>query len=118
MSHGARIPKELMLFVKNFAYLSSVVQELDPDMDLLAEFSQIAMGFFGRNGVRVATEIGFSVDANDISDVSLRRAVGMRDEVKTLTWREMQDRRVSMMERLSPQNISAVSDDKQNNSGQ
>ena len=66
----------------------------------------------------IFSEIGFSVDANDISDVSLRRAVGMRDEVKTLTWREMQDRRVSMMERLSPQNISAVSDDKQNNSGQ
>ncbi|MFO4631083.1 MAG: cytochrome P450 [Actinomycetota bacterium] len=118
LSHGARIPKELMLFVKNFAYLSSVVQELDPDMDLLAEFSQIAMGFFGRNGVRVATEIGFSVDAKDISDVSLRRAVGMRDEVKTLTWREMQDRRVSMMERLTPQNVSAASDDEQNNSGQ
>jgi hypothetical protein len=42
----------------------------------------------------------------------------MRDEVKTLTWREMQDRRVSMMERLTPQNVSAASDDEQNNSGQ
>ena len=42
----------------------------------------------------------------------------MRDEVKTLTWREIQDRRVSMMERLSPQSISAVSDDEQNDIGQ
>ena len=34
LAEGARIPKELMLFVKNFAYLSSVMQELDPEMDL------------------------------------------------------------------------------------
>ena len=38
LTHGARIPKELMLFVKNFAYLSSVIQNLSPEMDLLEEF--------------------------------------------------------------------------------
>ena len=48
LAHGARIPKELMLFVKNFAYLSSVIQNLSPEMDLLAEFEKISSGFFTR----------------------------------------------------------------------
>ena len=97
---GARIPKELMLFIKNFAYLSSVVQTLDPDMDILKEFSDIASNFLARNGVRVATEIGFSVSPNDASDDSIRRVVGLRDNATTLTWRELGDRRASMLDRL------------------
>lgn len=99
---GARIPKELMLFVKNFAYLASVVQTLDPDMDLLGTFSDIAGGFLARNGVRVATEIGFSVGPDDASDLSLRRAVGLRDGISTLTWRQLSERRVSMVDRVRP----------------
>ena len=99
---GARIPKELMLFAKNFAYLASVVQILDPDMDLLGAFSDIAGGFLARNGVRVATEIGFSVRPDDVSDLSLRRAVGLRDDASTLTWRQLSERRVSMVDRVRP----------------
>ena len=99
---GARIPKELMLFVKNFAYLSSVVQTLDPDMDLLGTFSDIAGAFLARNGVRVATEIGFSVSHDDASDLSVRRAVGLRDDISTLTWRQLSERRVSMVDRVRP----------------
>ena len=99
---GARIPKELMLFVKNFAYLASVVQTLDPDMDLLGAFSDIAGGFLARNGLRVATEIGFSVSPDDASDLSLRRAVGLRDGTSTLTWRQLSERRVSMVDRVRP----------------
>ena len=99
---GARIPKELMLFVKNFAYLASVVQTLDPDMDLLGAFSAIAGGFLARNGLRVATEIGFSVSPDDASDLSLRRAVGLRDSTSTLTWRQLSERRVSMVDRVRP----------------
>tara|TARA_B110000438_G_scaffold42713_1_gene42620 strand:+ start:84 stop:611 length:528 start_codon:yes stop_codon:yes gene_type:complete len=102
LATGARIPKELMLFVKNFAYLSSVVQKLDPDMDLLGSFSDIAGGFLARNGVRVATDIGFSVSPDDASDISLRRAVGLRDGASTLTWRQLGERRASMVDRVRP----------------
>ena len=100
LTHGARIPKELMLFVKNFAYLSSVIQTLDPEMDLLSEFEKISSSFFTRNGVRVATEVGFSVTNEDISDQSFRRAAGIRNEEKTLTWNALQKRRNEAFERL------------------
>ena len=108
LAHGARIPKELMLFVKNFAYLSSVVQELDPEMDLLQEFVEVASGFFARNGARVATEIGFSMSENDVSDLSLRRVAGLRSDVSTLTWKELGDRRSSILKRIDPQSIRDI----------
>lgn len=102
LSKGARIPKELMLFVKNFAHLSSVVQTLDPEMDLLEVFGDIASGFLARNGVRVATEIGFSVGPNDASNKLIKQAIGIRDETSTLTWRQLGERRQSMFDRLKP----------------
>ena len=105
LTHGARIPKELMLFVKNFAYLSSVIQNLNPEMDLLEEFEKISSSFFTRNGVRVATEVGFSVTAEDISDQSLRRVAGIRNSEKTLTWNALQNRRNEAIERLPVRSV-------------
>ena len=105
LAHGARIPKELMLFVKNFAYLSSVIQNLSPEMDLLAEFEKISSGFFTRNGLRVATEVGFSVTSDDISDQSFRRAAGLRDSEKTLTWDALQKRRNEAIQRIPVKSV-------------
>ncbi len=110
LAEGARIPKELMLFVKNFAYLSSVMQELDPEMDLLQEFLEVAASFFGKNGVRVATEIGFSLSADDVSDVTFRRVAGIRDNVSTLTWKELGERRSSIIERMDKRSIRKIID--------
>ena len=110
LAEGARIPKELMLFVKNFAYLSSVMQELDPEMDLLQEFLEVAASFFGKNGVRVATEIGFSLSADDVSDVTFRRVAGIRDNVSTLTWKELGERRSSIIERMDRRSIRKIID--------
>ena len=108
LAEGARIPKELMLFVKNFAYLSSVMQELDPDMDLLHEFLEVASAFFGRNGVRVATEIGFSLSADDVSDITFRRVAGIRENVPSLTWKELGERRSSLMDRMDRRSIKQI----------
>ena len=108
LAEGARIPKELMLFVKNFAYLSSVMQELDPDMDLLKEFLEVASGFFSRNGVRVATEIGFSLSADDVSDIAFRRVAGLRDSVSSLTWKELGERRSSILERMDIRSFKQI----------
>jgi len=110
LAEGARIPKELMLFVKNFAYLSSVMQELDPEMDLLQEFLEVASSFFGKNGVRVATEIGFSLGTDDVSDATFRRVAGIRDTVSTLTWKELGERRSSLLERMDRRSIKKIID--------
>ena len=100
LASGARIPKELMLFVKNFAYLASFIQKVDPDMDLLGEFSAISAGFLTKHGFRVSAELGLALSDLEVSESSFRRAAGIRDDIGVLTWRDLSDRRDAMQKRL------------------
>lgn len=106
LASGARIPKELMLFVKNFAYLASFVQKIDPDMDLLEEFSTISSGFLTKHGFRVSAELGLGTNDLQVSQASFRRAAGIKDDVEELTWRDLTKRRDAMASRLLPPNSS------------
>ena len=100
LANGARIPKELMLFIKNFAYLCSVTGELEPDMEVLAQFERIASSFFARNGVRMATEIGFSPSPDAIDKRVIRQAMGISPRHERVTWRLIRGRRESLKSRV------------------
>ena len=101
LASGARIPKELMLFVKNFAYLASFIQKMDPDMDLLSEFSAISAGFLTKHGFRVSAELGLALTDLEVSESSFRRAAGIKDDIDVLTWRDLSERREVMQKRLT-----------------
>ena len=45
LGYGARLPKELMLFVKNMVFLDGAIATLAPDLDLFAEIAHISMYF-------------------------------------------------------------------------
>lgn len=100
LANGARIPKELMLFIKNFAYLCSVTGELEPDMEVLAQFERIASSFFARNGVRMATEIGFSPAPADVDETVIRQAMGISPRHERVTWRLIRGRREDLKDRV------------------
>ena len=51
---GAKLPKELMLFVKNLVFLDGAVATLAPNLDLLAEIGQVSMHFATTHGDRLA----------------------------------------------------------------
>ena len=101
LANGARIPKELMLFIKNFAYLCSVTGELEPEMEVLAQFERIASSFFARNGVRMATEIGFSPAPDDVDQRVIRQAMGISPKHERVTWRLIRGRREGLKDRVS-----------------
>src|SRR6185436_18468085 len=42
---GARMPKELMLFVKNMVFLDGAIATLAPDLDLFGEIAQLSLYF-------------------------------------------------------------------------
>ena len=100
LANGARIPKELMLFIKNFAYLCSVTGELEPDMEVLAQFERIASSFFARNGIRMATEIGFSPAPDDVNEKIIRQAMGISPRHERVTWRLIRGRRTDLKARV------------------
>ena len=55
---GARMPKELMLFVKNMMFLDGAIATLAPDLDLFAEVEAIALMFAAKHGERIMSQLG------------------------------------------------------------
>ena len=58
LGYGARLPKELMLFVKNMVFLDGAIATLAPDLDLFAEIASISTYFAETHGERIAEEVG------------------------------------------------------------
>ena len=58
LGYGARVPKELMLFVKNMMFLNSATAILAPDLDMLQQMMSIYMYFAETHGERILREVG------------------------------------------------------------
>ena len=91
---GARLPKELMLFVKNMVFLDGAIATLAPDLDIIGEIGNVSMHFATTHGERLAGELGF--DPDDVPARPRRRAGRprlRRGHRRRLTYRELQERR-------------------------
>ena len=58
LGYGARMPKELMLYVKNMVFLDGAIARLAPDLDILAEIADHLGEFAQRHGAQVGRELG------------------------------------------------------------
>lgn len=100
LAYGAKLPKELMLFIKNMVFLDGAIASLAPDLDLFAEITSISMYFAETHGERIATEIGLDADGWDIDLTGVKGAFGVDpDAVATLTYNDLQERRAVIRER-------------------
>src|SRR5262245_58412131 len=97
---GARMPKELMLFVKNMMFLDGAIATLAPDLDLFAEIADISTQFAATHGERLAAELGIDPDAWELDMTGFKASFGLDSSVQSLTCRELQDRRAVIRSRL------------------
>jgi ubiquinone biosynthesis protein len=105
LAHGAKIPKELMLFVKNILFLDAAVGAFAPDIDIFGELTAIATYFATRYGGRIAEEIGVDPRERPIDLTGVRSSLGVGTDVEHLSYRDLQDRRETLrrkFERDSP----------------
>jgi ubiquinone biosynthesis protein len=93
LAYGARMPKELMLFVKDMLFLDGAVATLAPGIDLLGEVARIATYFAERHGDRIAADIGVDPRAVPVDLGGLRASIGLAPEVEEFTYRDLQERR-------------------------
>ena len=63
---GAKMPKELMLFVKNLVFLDGAIATLAPDLDLSAEIGEVSMHFATAHGERLAAELGLDLSGYQV----------------------------------------------------
>ncbi len=101
LGYGARMPKELMLFVKDMLFLDGAMATMAPNVDVLAEIVKIFTYFQVRHGDRIARELGLTPGEVPAVEVAgIRASFGLSDDVERLTHRELQERRELIRRRL------------------
>ncbi len=100
LGYGARMPKELMLYVKNLVFLDGAIARLAPDLDLLAEIAQISMYFAQTHGERLGRELGIDAMQVEINLDGVKASLGVDASTDRLTYRELQKRRELINKRM------------------
>jgi ubiquinone biosynthesis protein len=102
---GAKLPKELMLFVKNLMFLDGAIATLAPDLDLFAEVESIALMFATKHGEQIMNQLGLEQDEDWAPDLSgVKASFGLDESTEHLTHREIQARRAQVREKFEGQN--------------
>jgi ubiquinone biosynthesis protein len=98
---GARLPKELMLFVKNMMFLDGAIATLAPDLDLFAEIEGIALLFAAKHGERIMAQLGLEQAESWSPDITgIKAGFGVDASTEGLTHREIQARRAQVREKF------------------
>ncbi len=98
---GARLPKELMLFIKNLVFLDGAIATLAPDLDIIGEIGAVSMHFATTHGERLAGELGLDPDAYQLDLTGVRASFGYEEAATgPVTYRELQERREVIRSRL------------------
>jgi ubiquinone biosynthesis protein len=101
LGYGARMPKELMLFVKDMVFLDGAMASMAPNVDVLAEIVAVVMYFHVKHGERIAREMGLADGTIPGVDIEgIRASFGITEPVDHLTYRELQERRELIRRRM------------------
>jgi len=100
LSYGARLPKELMLFVKNMLFLDAAMATLAPDVDLFAELTYLANYFATEHGDRITKDVGIDPRSLPVDLEGVKASMGVTPDVQTMTYRELQARRDVIRRRM------------------
>jgi ubiquinone biosynthesis protein len=101
LGYGARMPKELMLFVKDMLFLDGAMATMAPSIDVIGEIVKILTYFQVNHGERITRELGLvpgSIPALDMAGI--RASFGVSEDVDRLTYIELQERRELIRRRL------------------
>ncbi|MFN8603407.1 MAG: AarF/UbiB family protein [Candidatus Binatia bacterium] len=112
LSRGAKLPKHLMLYVKNMIFIDGAIVRLAPDIDLFSEVGKVYGYFAMRHGARIMSEIGFDAVSNAFDPTTLRAQLGLEDGVDTLSHRELRERRNLIQKRVEDAGGLPVVDEK------
>jgi len=100
LGYGAKLPKELMLYVKNMVFLDGAIARLAPNLDILAEIGNISMVFAERHGERLGRELGVDPNAMTIDLEGVKASFGLDAQIESLTYKDLQARRDLIQKRM------------------
>jgi ubiquinone biosynthesis protein len=100
LGYGAKLPKELMLYVKNLVFVDSAIGTLAPDLDLFAEVAHIATYFATTHGQALAKEMGVAAEDYEVDLTSFKDSLGVDRSLETITYNDLRARRELIQRRM------------------
>jgi ubiquinone biosynthesis protein len=100
LGYGAKLPKELMLYVKNLVFLDGAIARLAPEIDLLSEVANISLLFAQKHGERLGRELGVDPSAVEFDLGGVKASMGLEAGVNSITYKELQERRALIQRRM------------------
>ena len=100
LGYGAKLPKVLMLYVKNMVFLDGAIARLAPDLDILAEVSNISMIFTQKHGERLGKELGIDPTSVEFDLDGVKASMGLEAATNSISYRQLQERRQLIQKRM------------------
>jgi ubiquinone biosynthesis protein len=100
LAQGARLPKHLMLYVKNMLFFDGAIAHLAPDLNMFEEVAKIYAYFAMNHAERIERDVGIDPSRNALNLDNMRAQLGLEKDVESITHRELQKRRVKIQERI------------------
>lgn len=98
---GARMPKVLMLFVKNMVFLDGAIATLAPELDIFAELADITTTFTTRHADQLERDLGEMMRTWTMDLDGIKAGYGVDPTVTdSLTYNDLQERRALIRKRL------------------
>ncbi|GIW43372.1 MAG: hypothetical protein KatS3mg077_0654 [Candidatus Binatia bacterium] len=101
LGFGAKLPKPLMLFVKDLIFLDDAIAHLAPDVNIFAEMVRIYSYFAQTYGEQILADVGVDLTQHAFDLDSFKAGLGLRPEVEHLTHRDLEKRREIIRTRLA-----------------
>ncbi len=102
LGYGARLPKILMLYVKNLVFLDGAIARLAPNLDILSEFANLSIHMTTAYGDHIAADMGVDPTSITVDREAIKATLGVVDpDVAALTYADLQARRDEIRRRLS-----------------
>jgi ubiquinone biosynthesis protein len=101
LAYGARLPKILMLYVKNLVFLDGAIAQLAPELDLIEEFASLSTHLAMNFGDVIAADLGVNPSELAADKEAIKASFGIVDaEVESVTYAELRERREVIRRRL------------------
>ncbi|MDH3296085.1 MAG: AarF/UbiB family protein, partial [Acidimicrobiia bacterium] len=101
LAYGARMPKPLMLYVKNLIFIDGATATLAPELDLFSTITEVATHFATTHGATIASQLGMQQQTWDLDLDGMKAGFGVDPSTTTtLTYSDLKARRELIRERL------------------
>lgn len=102
LAYGARMPKSLMLYVKNLIFIDGAIATLAPELDMFAVVTDIATHFATTHGAAIAQQLGVAQEEWKLDLDGVKAGFGVDPgDMDRLTYAELQERRQLINKRLT-----------------